>query len=196
MWLKWPNTINFEIFCPKTLFQKNIVIYHFLWYLSLVSSSTIFFKSNVARWHEKFNYKNKKKFGHLVLELGGLEYCSWYSSPSSSGTMLLIWRKNKMKNNNKNNNDNKSNNNKVFFLLLFVEAEIMNLPLIWSNKTKYIFFYFVGRNRNSGSCWKQHGSNQHVEVSYDGKKKKKRELCLHHKFSMRGPTFKNTHDMI
>ena len=24
--------------------------------------------------------KKKKKFGHLVLELGGLEYCSWYPS--------------------------------------------------------------------------------------------------------------------
>ena len=38
----------FEIFCPETLFRKNIVIYHFLWYSSLVSSSTIFFKSNVT----------------------------------------------------------------------------------------------------------------------------------------------------
>ena len=45
----------FEIFCPETLFRKNIAIYHFLWYSSLVSSSTIFFKSNVARWHGKFN---------------------------------------------------------------------------------------------------------------------------------------------
>ena len=44
-----------------------------------------------------------------------------------------------IKNKNRNNNDNKSNNNKVYFLLLFVETEIMNLPLIWSNKTKYIF---------------------------------------------------------
>ena len=34
------------------------------------------------------------------------------------------------KNKNRNDNDNKSNNNKVYFLLLFVETEIMNLPLI------------------------------------------------------------------
>ena len=33
----------------------------------------------------------KKKFGHLVLELGGLEYYSWYPSPSSSGS-ILYWQ--------------------------------------------------------------------------------------------------------
>ena len=63
----------------------------------------------------------KKKIGHLVLKHGGLEYYSWYLSPSSLGTMLLIWRKNKLKNNNnknKNNNDNKSNNNKVYFFIV------------------------------------------------------------------------------
>ena len=32
-----------EIFCSETLFRKNIVIYHYLWYSTLVSSSTIFF---------------------------------------------------------------------------------------------------------------------------------------------------------
>ena len=79
-----------EIFCPKTLFRNNIVIYHFLWYSSLVSSSTIFFNTMWPNEMESLIKKNKN-FGHLVLELGGLEYCSWYSSPSSSGTILGIF---------------------------------------------------------------------------------------------------------
>ena len=37
-----------EIFCPETLFGKNIAIYHFLWYSSLVSLGTPFFYSSVA----------------------------------------------------------------------------------------------------------------------------------------------------
>ena len=78
-----------EIFCPKTLFRNNIVIYHFLWYSSLVSSSTIFFNPTWLDDMESLIKKiNNKKFGHLVPELGGLEYCSWYPSPSSSGTIL------------------------------------------------------------------------------------------------------------
>ena len=78
-----------EIFCPKTLFRNNIVIYHFLWYSSLVSSSTIFFNTMWPNEMESL-IKKKKNFGHLVLELGGLEYCSWYPSPSSSGTILWM----------------------------------------------------------------------------------------------------------
>ena len=33
--------------------------------------------------------KKKKKIGHLVLEFGGLEYCSWYPSPANSSTPLV-----------------------------------------------------------------------------------------------------------
>ena len=47
-----------EIFCPETLFWKNIVIYHFLWYLSLVSSSTIFFNPT---WPDDMESLIKKK---------------------------------------------------------------------------------------------------------------------------------------
>ena len=65
-----------EIFCPETLFWKNIVIYHFLWYSSLLSSSTIFFNPTWPNDMESSIKQIKnKKFGHLVLELGGLEYC-------------------------------------------------------------------------------------------------------------------------
>ena len=47
-----------EIFFPKTLFRNNIVIYHFLWYLSLVSSSTIFFNPT---WPDDMESLIKKK---------------------------------------------------------------------------------------------------------------------------------------
>ena len=50
-----------EIFCPKTLFRNNIVIYHFLWYSSLVSSSTIFFNTMWPNEMESL-IKKKKKF--------------------------------------------------------------------------------------------------------------------------------------
>ena len=43
-----PLPLIIEIFCPETLFGKYIAIYHFLWYSSLVSSSTPFFCSSVA----------------------------------------------------------------------------------------------------------------------------------------------------
>ena len=39
----------FEIFSNKTLFRKLLGIYHFFWYSSLVSSSTIFFN---PPWHD------------------------------------------------------------------------------------------------------------------------------------------------
>ena len=37
-----PLPLILEIFCPETLFPNNIGIYHFFWYSSLVSSSTMF----------------------------------------------------------------------------------------------------------------------------------------------------------
>ena len=43
-----PLALIFEIFGPETLFGKYIGKYHFLWYSSMVSSSTPFFCSNVA----------------------------------------------------------------------------------------------------------------------------------------------------
>ena len=43
-----PLPLIIEIFCPETLFGKNIAKYHFLWYSSLVSSSTPFFYSSMA----------------------------------------------------------------------------------------------------------------------------------------------------
>ena len=43
-----PLALIFEIFGPETLFEKYIGKYHFLWYSSLVSSSTPFFYSTVA----------------------------------------------------------------------------------------------------------------------------------------------------
>ena len=46
-----------EIFCKKTLFRKKIVIYHFFWYLSLVSLSTILFNSP---WHDDMESLIKK----------------------------------------------------------------------------------------------------------------------------------------
>ena len=46
-----------EIFCPETLFWKNIVIYHFFWYSSLVSLSTIFFN---LPWHNDMENWIKK----------------------------------------------------------------------------------------------------------------------------------------
>ena len=49
-----------EIFCLETLFWKNIVIYHLLWYLSLVSSSTIFFNPTWPDDMESLIKKNKK----------------------------------------------------------------------------------------------------------------------------------------
>ena len=78
-----------DIFCKKTLFQKKIVSYHFFWYSSLMSSSIIFFN---PPWHNDMEslIKKNKKIGPLILELCGLEYCTWYPSPSSSGT-ILYW---------------------------------------------------------------------------------------------------------
>ena len=43
-----PLALIFEVFGPETLFGKYIGKYHFLWYSSLVSSSTPFFCSTVA----------------------------------------------------------------------------------------------------------------------------------------------------
>ena len=64
------------------------MIYHFFWYSSSVSSSTIFFN---PPWHDDMERLIKKiKIGPLVLELCGLEYCAWYPSPSSSGT-IMYW---------------------------------------------------------------------------------------------------------
>ena len=37
-----------------------------------------------------------------------------------------------------------NNNKKIYFIIItLVETEIMNLPLIWSNKTKFFFFLLV-----------------------------------------------------
>ena len=69
-------------------FWKLLGIYHFFWYSSSPSSSTIFFN---PPWHDDMERLIKKiKIGPLVLELCGLEYCAWYPSPSSSGT-ILYW---------------------------------------------------------------------------------------------------------
>ena len=44
-----PIPFIFEIFSNRTLFRKLLEIYHFFWYSSLVSSSTIFFN---PPWHD------------------------------------------------------------------------------------------------------------------------------------------------
>ena len=48
----------FEIFSIKTLFRKLLGIYHFFWYSSLVSSSTIFFNPT---WPDDMESLIKKK---------------------------------------------------------------------------------------------------------------------------------------
>ena len=104
-----------EIFCPEILFRKNTVIYHFLWYLSLVSSSIIFFNPTWPNDMESLIKKKKKiwpfstrawwaqvlfmipesiKLGYRSVNVFSVNstylYCSWYSSPSSSGTILWM----------------------------------------------------------------------------------------------------------
>ena len=54
-----PLALIFEIFGPETLFGKYIGVYHFLWYSSLVSSSTPFFCSTMAPGVGIWNLKNK-----------------------------------------------------------------------------------------------------------------------------------------
>ena len=66
-----PLALIFEIFGPETLFGKYIGVYHFLWYSSLVSSSTPFFCSTVAPDVGIWNLKKS-----LVPKLMKLEYCS------------------------------------------------------------------------------------------------------------------------
>ena len=66
-----PLALIFEIFGPETLFGKYIGMYHFLWYLSLVSSSIPFFFSTMAPDVGIWNLKKS-----LIPELMKLEYCS------------------------------------------------------------------------------------------------------------------------
>ena len=71
-----PLALIFEIFGPETLFGKYIGKYHFLWYSSLVSSSTPFLFSTMAPDVGIWNFKKS-----LVPELMKPEYCSATLSP-------------------------------------------------------------------------------------------------------------------
>ena len=64
---------------------------------------------------------------------------------------------------------------KYIFLLLFVETEIMNLPLIWSNKTKYIFFILLVETETMGVVGNNMGLGNMLRLATVEKEKEKKE---------------------
>ena len=86
---KWPNTINSWNILPKNTVLEQ---YSDLPLFVVLELGELEYHIFNPTWPDDMeSLIKKKKIGHLVLELGGLEYCSWYSSPSSSGTILGIF---------------------------------------------------------------------------------------------------------
>ena len=83
---KWPNTINSWNILPKNTVLEQ---YSDLPLFVVLELGELEYHIFNPTWPDDMeSLIKKKKIGHLVLELGGLEYCSWYPSPSSSSTIL------------------------------------------------------------------------------------------------------------
>ena len=87
-WAKWPITINFGNNLPRNTVSEQYRNLPLFLVLELGELEYHIFLIHLLADMKSLIIKKKKKIGHLVLELGGLEYCAWYPSPSSSGTIL------------------------------------------------------------------------------------------------------------